>query len=105
MTFDPMKTLEMEKQALALGERVARAAQAERLAWLKEHPEYTPHPIWDAIVDEQGRLDGPKIDIALATARENPNPSFEEEETIRTLRLLSLCSRDPFALSRAPTSF
>lgn len=105
MTLDPIKLLELETQALALGEQFALAAHAERLAWLQDHPEYTPHPVWDALRNEHGRLDGAKVDAALATACENAAPSFEEEETIRTLRVLSVCAKNPFALSRAYTSF
>lgn len=102
---DPLRILELEAQALALGERVGRTLHAERLAWLAAHPEEVPHPVWDAILDENGHFVGSKVDAALANALENPAPSFEDEETIRTLRVLSVCSRDPFALSRFSTTF
>lgn len=96
MLLDTFNRIEKEKNLLMLGDRFSRMFHESRTRWLRENPGAPPHPVWDTLVDEKGHVVGEKVDAALATALTNSAPTIDEEDIIRTLKVLALTSRSSF---------
>lgn len=97
MSLDTFNRMEKEKNLLVLGDRFSRMFHDARTLWLFENPGAPPHPIWDTLADEKGHVIGEKVDAALATALANSAPTIDDEDIIRTLKVLALTSRSPFS--------
>lgn len=96
MSLDTSNRMATKEHVLVLGERFSRIFHEARSRWLSENPGAPSHPVWDSIVDEKGRVVGEKVDAALEKALTNSAPTIDEEDIIRTLKVLALTSRSPF---------
>lgn len=97
MSLDTFNRMATKEHVLVLGERFSQMFHEARARWLSENPGAPSHPVWDAIVDAKGYVVGEKVDAALAKALVNSAPTIDEEDIIRTLKVLALTSRSPFS--------